>query len=73
MRRALSFAILAVVVVVLLSGINGFSFDPSPAAFLSDDDSELGAFNKIAEVFGDSGSIVLVLEASQTSLDLLKS
>ncbi len=73
MRRAVSFAILAVVVVVLLSGINGFSFDPSPAAFLSDDDAELEAFNEIAEVFGDSGSIVLVLEASETSLELLKS
>ena len=73
MRRAISFIILAVVVVILLSGINGFSFDPSPAAFLSDDDSELEAFNKIAEVFGDTGSIVLILEASQTSLELLKS
>ncbi|PZC51819.1 multidrug RND transporter, partial [Mesotoga sp. TolDC] len=73
MRRAVSFAILAVVVVVLLSGIDGFNFDPSPAAFLSDDDAELEAFNEIAEVFGDSGSIALVLEASETSLELLKS
>jgi len=73
MRRAVSFAILAVVVVVLLSGINGFGFDPSPTAFLSDDDAELEAFNKISEVFGDSGSIALVLEASETSLELLKS
>jgi len=72
MRRAVSFAILAGVAIVLLSGINGFSFDPSPAAFLSDDDPELASFNRIAEVFGDTGSIVVILNSSETSLELLR-
>jgi len=72
MRRAVSFALLAAVVIILLSGINGLSFDPSPAAFLSDDDPELAAFNRIAEVFGDTGSIMVILNASETPLELLK-
>ncbi|HDP78610.1 MAG TPA: multidrug RND transporter, partial [Mesotoga infera] len=72
MRRTVSFAILAVVVMVLLLGIDGFSFDPSPAAFLSDDDPELASFNRIAEVFGDTGSIVVILNSSDTSLELLR-
>ncbi|MBN2253924.1 MAG: MMPL family transporter [Kosmotogaceae bacterium] len=72
MRRTFSFAILTVVVIVLLLGIDGFSFDPSPAAFLSDDDPELASFNRIAEVFGDTGSIVVILNSSDTSLELLR-
>ncbi len=72
MRKAVSFALLAAVVIILLSGINGLSFDPSPAAFLSDDDPELAAFNRIAEVFGDTGSIMVILNASETPLELLK-
>ncbi len=71
MRRVVSFATIAVVVIILLSGIDGLDFDPSPAAFLSLDDPELVAFNRIAKEFGDTGTIMIILDSSQTPLEKL--
>lgn len=72
MRRFVSFGILAAVVLVLLLGIKGLDFDPSPEAFLSEDDPELAAFSRVAKEFGDMGTVMVILDTSKVSLEKLQ-
>ncbi|MFZ2829620.1 MAG: MMPL family transporter [Mesotoga infera] len=72
MIKLVSFATLTAVVVVLFLGIDGLYFEPSPGSFLSEDDPELMAFSRVAREFGDTGTVMVVLNSSGLSLEKLK-